>query len=100
MTRQSLSNYNWLVSHALAISDEYTKRYNKVHKSKAIIEWCRDFGGKPLDIGLTNFIQAMPKQYQQDDPVEAYRQYYIQEKFMFAEWKEPATKPAWFENKG
>lgn len=31
--RKTRANYNWLLEHFIALSDEYTNRYNKVHKS-------------------------------------------------------------------
>lgn len=36
--RATRNNYRWLVEHGLALCAEYTNRYNKVHKSQAIIE--------------------------------------------------------------
>lgn len=37
-TRQSLQNAMWLYQHALALSNEYTLRYNKVHKCALILK--------------------------------------------------------------
>jgi hypothetical protein len=40
------------------------------------------------DRGMTPFAQAMPEQYRvSDDPVRAYRAYYIGEKLKFAKWR-------------
>ena len=94
--RKSLSNYNWAVIHGLAIAKQYTSRYHKIHKSQAIIEWCHNHGGKPNDIGLTLFAQAMPEKYMNEDAVKAYRDFYIGEKKAFASWKSPATIPYWW----
>ena len=38
--RESSRNYEWLLIHAYALCDEYTRRYDKVHKTQAVIEWC------------------------------------------------------------
>ena len=38
--RESARNYEWLLLHAYALCAEYTSRYDKVHKSEAVIEWC------------------------------------------------------------
>jgi len=80
--RTSRRNFDWLVAHGLAIASEYTKRYGKVHKSQAVIEWCRD-NAHLLTFprsSLTPFAQAMPEQYRQADSVAAYRDYYAAEK--------------------
>ena len=47
---------------------------------------------------LTPFAQAMPDQYKDNDPVIAYRQYYIGEKIKFAKWKN-TEEPEWFSKK-
>ena len=39
-TRESQSNYFWLGIHGLALADEYTYRYGKIHKSVDVIKWC------------------------------------------------------------
>ena len=46
-------------------------------------------------VGLTRFAQAMPEYCKREDPVEAYRFYYIKEKVGFATWKNVET-PQWF----
>ena len=39
-TRQSQSNFDWLVRHALALCKLYTKIYNKNHASESVIRQC------------------------------------------------------------
>ena len=63
--RESQENYEWLLDHAYAMCQEYTRRYGKVHKSIDAIEWC---GKNYIKLrlprkGLTKFAQAMPEQY-------------------------------------
>ena len=92
---ESLSNWNWLIDHGLAMCKEYTRRYNRVHKSQAVIEYCRDSNiGPVVNKGLTPFRLAMPEQYKCDDPVKSYRDYYIGEKSRFAKWK--TSQPHWW----
>ena len=92
---ESVSNWNWLIDHGLAMCEEYTHRYNRIHKTQAIIEYCRDSNiGPERDMGLTAFRLAMPGQYKCDDPVKSYRAYYIGEKSRFAKWK--TSQPAWW----
>mgnify|MGYP003310074464 CR=1 FL=1 len=48
------------------------------------------------DIGLTEIPQAMPDYCKvPNDPISGYRNYYINEKFYFANWKK-REKPLWF----
>lgn len=91
----SLSNYNWCVKYGLEISKQYTKRYGKIHKSQAVIEWCKDHQPDISDIGITKMPQIMPDIYKSDDTINSYRQYYIKEKKRFAKWK-LGNIPQWF----
>ena len=95
--RESEENYEWLLSHAFAMCQEYTKRYGKIHKSLEAIHWCGCNYHK-LDlprIGLTKFAQAMPDEYKNKCSVTAYRSYYNGEKAYFAKWSKRET-PSWF----
>ena len=88
-SRSSKENYKWLIEYGLALSSEYTYRYEKVHKSSEVIKWCKD-NVDLLDLedkGLTLFAQAMPEEYRHSDPVIAYRMYYIHDKQHIAHWK-------------
>jgi hypothetical protein len=97
-TRQTTSNYMWLAQHTHELSNEYTRRYGRIHKAHDMTRWFITF--KPsisqVPIGhLTPFAQAMPDKYKNSDAVQAYRDYYIHEKSRFAKWKftEP---PEWY----
>ena len=63
--RESQENYEWLLDHAYAMCQEYTRRYGKVHKSIHAIEWCgKNYHKLSLPrTGLTPFAQAMPEEY-------------------------------------
>lgn len=76
--RESLSNFNWLKEHVIALSDEYTYRYGKVHKCLSVINQLSI--PKIKDIGLTKFALAMPDEYISNDPVISYINYYKNEK--------------------
>tara|TARA_R100000664_G_scaffold33096_1_gene49346 strand:- start:584 stop:1066 length:483 start_codon:yes stop_codon:yes gene_type:complete len=96
--RESVENYEWLLNHAYAMCQEYTRRYGKVHKSLNAIGWCGSNYHK-LNIpskGLTPFAQAMPEEYKNDCSVTAYRSYYNGEKAYFAKWTKRET-PNWFQ---
>ena len=95
--RETEQNYEWLLNHAYAMCQEYTRRYGKVHKSIYAIEWCgKNYHKLSLPrTGLTPFAQAMPEEYKNDCAVTAYRAYYNGEKAGFATWKTRKT-PALF----
>lgn len=94
-TAQTLDNAAWLLSHGFALAEEYTKRYNKVHKSQAAIENVERFiNGDPTK--HTPFALAMPHEWKSDDAVQSYRAYYIAEKSRFAKWRPRAAPPVWW----
>ena len=86
--RETLPNFKWLVKHGIALAEEYTHRYKKIHKSQAVIEWCLDNVSK-IDIQnsyITPFAQAMPDKYKSENAVKSYINYYIGEKLNNAKW--------------
>ena len=87
-TRENAYNYIWLYKHMMALGDEYTKRYGKVHLS---ITKCKDPlfrlpPGIPTPKPLTHTQppQAMPDEYKDPCSVKAYWNYYIAEKHVVA----------------
>tara|TARA_R110002020_G_scaffold437754_2_gene648053 strand:+ start:301 stop:804 length:504 start_codon:yes stop_codon:yes gene_type:complete len=80
--RESYGNFSWLLSHAFSLSDEYTYRFGKRHKSKDVLNWCWEHKGylKLNKQSKTNFAQAMPIEYKQENSIDAYKDYYINEK--------------------
>ena len=95
--RKSQANYEWLLTHAYSLCEEYLSRYGKIHKSLDAIDWCDNHYHELNlpDIGLTPFAQAMPDKYKNDDAVQAYKDYYNGEKAYMAEWKNNLI-PEWF----
>ena len=90
--RQSQENHAWLYDHAIALCNEYTNRYNKIHGTeRRIKETPEPFFSK---LGLTPFAKAMPELYKQQCPIESYRTYYIKDKWEFATWRNGA--PNWW----
>jgi hypothetical protein len=96
-TQDSSGNFEWLYRLGIALSDEYSLRFGKIHKSKAVIQECWrkadeiDF----VSHELKPFPQVMPEQYKiPDDPIRAYRNYYIGSKAYFATWKKGT--PSWW----
>lgn len=97
--RESGANYNWLHKHLVALCEEYTARYHKIHKTQQIglVDFLSQAPSNMKKIELTPFAQAMPEQYKSTNAVVAYRKYYINEKANIAQWnKIPSRRPAWF----
>tara|TARA_R110001592_G_scaffold54222_2_gene165939 strand:- start:4844 stop:5344 length:501 start_codon:yes stop_codon:yes gene_type:complete len=96
----SFGNYNWLWYHGLELCFEYTRRYNKIHKCQQVI-MDLSYDKTPFDFESsirTPHVQCMPDHYKDDDPVRAYRKYYIGDKSEIATWNKVInTKPYWME---
>jgi hypothetical protein len=92
--RKSSDNYRWLHLHTVALCHEYSNRYAKQHRLEDKFVY---LDGNPSPIGsLTPPAQAMPIEFKvYNDPVQAYRNYYINSKSRFAEWRYSPT-PAWY----
>ena len=60
---KSAENWQWLITHGLAMAEEYTRRYGRQHKSEAVIRWCARLPIGFPEKELTPFAQAMPEQY-------------------------------------
>ncbi len=86
-TRTSISNYKWLCELGIEICKEYTYRYGKIHKCQSIIEDLSLHLPEIPELGFTPLQQCMPDMYKDEDPIEAYRQYYIFEKSHIHQWK-------------
>jgi hypothetical protein len=96
--RECLENYIWLCDLGMALCREYTHRYNKRHKSQAVIEWCYDNLPNLPELGdITPFALAMPDECKTDDPVESYRRYYMMHKQSIANWKMREI-PKWYKS--
>ena len=98
--RESQQNFRWLLAHAVALCEEYTKRYDRTHKTEGIIDNMLDVKPDLPDIGLTPFARAIKEPWKtmtMNMPiVEAYRHYYIGDKARFAKWAPRASAPLWW----
>ncbi|MFA5048241.1 MAG: hypothetical protein WC516_04435 [Patescibacteria group bacterium] len=92
----SLSNYIWLIDFSLELCKEYTFRYKKKHACQTVIEWCSNNIPNIRDIGLTDFVKAIPDKYKVDSVVDSYRNYYNGEKKHLFYWKN-RVEPWWIE---
>ncbi len=100
--RQTPANYAWLIEHAQALSDEYTFRSGKVHKSVAAFEYCKNrflaYKSSPFETNSerTGFVLAMPDEFKVPDPVSSYRNYYRGAKSSIAVWAKGRPAPEWW----
>ena len=93
--RASSANFESLVEHTMAMLEEYTARFGKVHKCTTVLERCLDLydpasfsSSEPTRLPL-----AMPYQFQSENIVESYRKFYASKPRM----RYPQDKiPAWF----
>lgn len=90
----------WLAEHGLSLAEEYSFRYGREHASKKVIYWCLDnfiLSGIDHSGERTPFAQAMPEQFRiENDPVAAYRAYYLGSKSRFAQWNKTRSPPYWW----
>ena len=93
--RTSARNYVWLWLHMTALMKEYTHRYGKHHATERLINPLYDLPENITHGEFTDPPQCMPDYCKNDDTVEAYRSYYINEKANFAKWKNVKI-PEWF----
>jgi|MDSW01.2.fsa_nt_gb hypothetical protein len=96
--RSTIGNYHWLWSLLDQLSLEYITRYTKEHKVSysGLLDrlYCppRAISHAPA----TPVPQCMPEPYKvKDDPVAAYRQFYVKDKSSFASWKYTFA-PSWY----
>jgi hypothetical protein len=96
----SAMNYNWHYAHFIALCDEYTHRYGKVHLTDRLLR--EKLAIAPNNIkcaGLTPFALAMklyPECIYPDDPVRSYRAYYQTKQERFGMVWTKRDVPEWF----
>lgn len=83
--RESEGNFNWLKQHAIALCEEYTFRYGKIHKCRQVIDSLPKFVCDKKE--MTKFALAIPEQYRGEDEVNSYINYYRSEKLINSFWK-------------
>lgn len=97
--RESKANYLWLIEFGKSLAKEYEFRYNRIHKSLAVIKWCEN-NINSLSLPCTDMTepaQAMPEDYQHMDVVHAYRTYYLHDKAKIATWNKARSAPYWWQ---
>jgi hypothetical protein len=96
-TRASRENYIWLARLGLELCAEYTRRYDKRHKSEDVLMWCAENIPTTIPEGpLTPFTVVIKNPaYHRNTAVESYRAYYLGDKIRFARWRY-CKPPLWW----
>lgn len=93
----SLENYLYACEIGIALTLEYTRRYNKVHTCAEHLIWLRNhhpshFEEKRSDTAYYSkegIPECMPEDYKCESVIDAYQLYYMMEKMSFARYKIP-----------
>jgi hypothetical protein len=94
--RKTTGNYQWLYQLFNALCDEYTYRYGRIHETDRKLRNALMCTPQNLKVGeMTELPQCMPDYCKHSDVITAYKNYYIQEKKSFANWKK-RNIPSWF----
>lgn len=97
--RSTENNYQWLYELFVRLSEEFTHRFGKKHLSFEKLNTYLKHS--PININrtesLTKFSMAMPDECKKENPIEAYRFYYIKHKSHIAKWTNRPV-PFWFKN--
>jgi hypothetical protein len=111
--RQCAANYNYCATLAKCLCEEYTYRYNRIHKCEEHVNWLianvptnfvktvyRDsvvlsYNAEIEALGCTPVPLAMPDNVKYPDTFKSYRMYYIVHKRGFARWTN-RPQPWWY----
>lgn len=87
-TRDSKENYEFLFNLWIALMDEYTYRYGKVHASSRLIDVLSVCPKNSQNKPFTEPTPAMPEEFVvPGDSIQSYRNYYVGAKSNMFSWK-------------
>lgn len=97
---ESAANYEWHYKHFVALSEEFTYRYGKVHASYAMLKDLLSVLPRNIPrTGLTPFRLAMgaaPQCMHPEDPIRSYREFYQTKQDRFSMTWTKREIPEWF----
>ena len=100
-TMESSENYKWHYQHFVALCDEYTYRYGKIHKTDRLLRGPLWALPRNIEKGfITPFALAMknfPDCIYPNDPVKSYKLYYHTKKEKFPMIWTKREIPEWFD---
>lgn len=102
---ETRANYNWSLELLKQMSEEYTRRYHKIHKCSLLIPKLRELAKHIPDGNITPHPQCFGKgndhlKTHEDWPIGAYRKYY-KWKYDTTDWcklNKTNTMPGWLTN--
>ena len=88
-TRKNDEHYSWLYQLFVALSDEYTYRYEKKHSTDSLLRKALEKppSNIPKNLAFSEPPQCMPDKYKCKDTITAYRNFYNGNKSHFCNWK-------------
>jgi hypothetical protein len=98
---ETVANSRWLIRHGLALCEEYSNRYKKIHSCLATLAYANKLF--PFDAAhrteLTPFARAMPDEYKLDTSIstfDAYKMYIASKPWVCDNYlRLPERKPDW-----
>ena len=98
---QTVQNSRWLIEHGLALCEEYSNRYRKIHSCLQTLAVASKIF--PLDYirreKLTPFVRAMPDEFKLDTTIDTFTAYkmYVSSKLWvaFNYLRDETKKPDW-----
>lgn len=91
----SVGNFDWALRLGLALLEEYRIRYGKRHKTTDLLHAIAL--AYPPTLFPTDFVMAMPEQFQNPKSVVlSYRTYIAASKHHFAKWAKATPEPTWW----
>ena len=109
----SRENYIFAANIAIALAEEYTARYGKIHSCEEHARWlCENIPSRfelrvstrayyatdDIPEGLTPVPECMPDEYKMPSIVDAYQMYYMMDKMNFARFT-PKSKKLYFDTR-
>ena len=94
--RQSKQNYMWTFNHYMALCNEYTNRYGKVHKSESLKYLLKEYSSVLPDIGLTDFANCARNKEHGLDYTNEDCVFTAYQKYLNARWETDKREPTWY----
>lgn len=94
-TRESSSNWNWLYLYAITCCGRYERIFNRIHKSKKVIERLFEIylQHKPIPEGkLTKFVEAYPEDFKVFSDTTLNYQNYLLDKWIRVDKRKPTFR--------
>ena len=96
---KSLVNTWWLIAHGIALCQEYTYRYTKVHSCQKTIEEAADIVPLSKPTTPSSFTFAGPDEFKYDTSIDiftAYKRYIASKPWVATNYlRDPSRKPNW-----